>query len=136
AGIVTAVTSPSAVTVDGYAVSITDSALQVCELAPQLNTAAALDGTLQPTGAILAADFCAGQAQGHFVGVVTIDNTDYYGDALLTADGSLRLYVGGPYANGGNLQLAKPKASEQFVGKVAITGLGVRGSGVVIGQEC
>src|SRR4029077_20647720 len=52
------------------------------------------------------------------------------------ADGSLRLYVGGPYANGGNLQLAKPKASEQFVGKVAITGLGVRGSGVVIGQEC
>jgi hypothetical protein len=70
------------------------------------------------------------------VGVVTIGNTDYYGDALITADGSLRLYVGGPYANDGTVQVAKPKASEQFVGNVAIAGLGVRGSGVIIGQEC
>ena len=135
-GIVTGVTSPSYVTVDGYAVTVTDAALQVCELAPRLNAPAALDGMLQPTGPILATDFCAGQAQGHFVGVVTIGNTDYYGDALLTADGSLRLYVGGPYADDGAHQVAKPKASEQFVGNVAIAGLGVRGSGVIIGQEC
>jgi hypothetical protein len=135
-GIVTAVTSPATVTVDGYAVSITGAALEVCGLTPRLNAPAALDGTLQPTGAILAADFCAGLVQGRFVGTVTIGNTDYYGDALLTADGLLRLYVGGPYANGGNLQVDKPKASEQFVGNVTISALGVTGSGVIIGQGC
>jgi len=35
---------------------------------------------------------------GHFIGTVTIGDVDYYGDALLTSDGAIRVYVGGPYA--------------------------------------
>ncbi len=57
-GIVTAVASPSEVSVDGYAVSVTDVATQACGVSPQLGIAATLDGTLQPSGDILAADFC------------------------------------------------------------------------------
>jgi len=57
-GIVTAVASPSEVSVDGYAVSVTDVAIQACGVSPQLGIAASLDGTLQPSGDILAADFC------------------------------------------------------------------------------
>jgi hypothetical protein len=57
-GIVTAVASPSEVSVDGYAVSVTDVAIKACGVSPQLGIAATLDGTLQPSGDILAADFC------------------------------------------------------------------------------
>jgi hypothetical protein len=57
-GIVTAVASPSEVSVDGYAVSVTDAAIQACGSPPQLGTVAALDGTLEASGDILAADFC------------------------------------------------------------------------------
>ena len=39
--------------------------------------------------------------QGRYVGTVTIGGLQYFGDALLTADGLIRLYVGGPYDGGG-----------------------------------
>ncbi len=74
--------------------------------------------------------------QGHFIGAVTIDNADYYGDALLTADGAVRLYVGGPYINDGLIELSKPDSSAQFVGKVDGHDSQASGSGVIIGQLC
>ena len=74
--------------------------------------------------------------QGRFVGSVTIGNVDYYGDALLTGDGAVRLYVGGPYASDGTLQLTRPDSSVQFVGKVDGHGNQASGSGVIIGQLC
>jgi len=57
-GIVTAVASPSEVSVDGYAVSVTDAAIQACGAPPQLGAAASLDGTSLSSGDILAADLC------------------------------------------------------------------------------
>lgn len=35
---------------------------------------------------------------------------------FLTADGSMRLYGGGPYSDSGALQVSRPAASQQFVG--------------------
>jgi hypothetical protein len=58
-GIVTAVASPSEVRVDGYTVSVTNAAIQACGAPPQLGAGAALDGTLQASGEVSAADFCA-----------------------------------------------------------------------------
>ena len=73
---------------------------------------------------------------GWFVGTVTIDGTDRYGDAVVSADGAMRLYVGDPYVAGGALQETRAKSSEQFVGRLDLLGTAASGSGVVIGQQC
>jgi hypothetical protein len=59
-----------------------------------------------------------------------------FGDAYLTSDGSLRLYVGGPYTNDGALQETVPARSEQLVGTLNVSGDQARGTGLVIGQQC
>jgi hypothetical protein len=74
-------------------------------------------------------------AHGYFVGTVTIGETDYYGDALVTVDGAMRLYVGGPYSPSGVIQGRTPGGSVQFVGEVARFDQ-LAGQGLVIGQEC
>src|ERR1035438_1665192 len=43
--------------------------------------------------------------QGRYVGTVTIGDVRYFGDAILTADGLIRLYVGGPGGNDGTIQM-------------------------------
>lgn len=73
---------------------------------------------------------------GRFVGKVTIGETAYFGDALLTVDGAIRLYVGGPYAPSGVIQGRTPEGSAQVVGTVEVHGDQVSGTGVVIGQGC
>ncbi len=73
---------------------------------------------------------------GHYVGAVKIADVTYFGDAVFTQDGEVRLYVGGPYDNGGELQLTRPESSEQFVGTVAMGDGQLSGSGLIIGQEC
>jgi hypothetical protein len=76
--------------------------------------------------------------QGHFVGTVSTANETLFGDGFLTADGSMRLYVGGPYDPTGALQMTRPAASQQFVGtfKVSADHSGATGTGTVIGQQC
>jgi hypothetical protein len=75
---------------------------------------------------------------GRYVGSVTIDGVSYFGDALFTTDGEVRLYVGGPYdCCGGALQEVRPDSSMQFVGIVsAVTSDKASGHGVIIGQGC
>ena len=73
---------------------------------------------------------------GHYVGAVRIADVTYFGDAVVTADGAVRLYIGGPYDDGGELQVARPESSEQFVGKIQMSAGQWSGSGVIIGQEC
>ena len=73
---------------------------------------------------------------GHYVGAVKIADVTYFGDAVFTQDGEVRLYVGGPYDNGGELQLTRPGSSEQFVGTVEMGDRQLSGSGLIIGQEC
>ncbi|HSC05837.1 MAG TPA: hypothetical protein VLD59_03330 [Steroidobacteraceae bacterium] len=74
--------------------------------------------------------------QGHLIGKVTIiDVGEYYGEALITADGAVRLYVGGPYVTNSVVEQARPASSAQFVGTLDSQG-GYSGTGVVIGQGC
>ena len=73
---------------------------------------------------------------GHYVGAVKIADVTYFGDAVFTQDGAVRLYVGGTYDNGGELQLTRPESSEQFVGTVKMVDGQLSGSGLIIGQEC
>jgi hypothetical protein len=73
---------------------------------------------------------------GHYVGAVKIADVTYFGDAVFTQDGEVRLYVGGPYDNGGELQLTRPESSEQFVGTIEMRGGQWSGSGLILGEEC
>jgi hypothetical protein len=73
---------------------------------------------------------------GRYVGTVTIDGADYFGDALLTVDGAIRLYVGGPYSDSGALQLTKAKGSAQLVGSMDLLSGLSSGTGLLIGQGC
>jgi hypothetical protein len=74
--------------------------------------------------------------QGRYVGTVTIGGVQYFGDALLTADGLVRLYVGGPYGNDGVLQQTVPAGSAQLVGTLQRQTNQISGDGLVFGQEC
>jgi len=71
---------------------------------------------------------------GRYVGTVTIDGVDYFGDALLAANGETHLYIGGPYANDGTIQPSVPEGSIEFVSP-ARTPSGGATSGAVIGRE-
>jgi hypothetical protein len=73
---------------------------------------------------------------GHYVGGIKIADVTYFGDAVVTQDGAIRLYIGGPYDDGGELQTVRPKSSEQFVGAIQMSDGKWSGSGVIIGQEC
>jgi hypothetical protein len=73
---------------------------------------------------------------GRFIGTVKIGDKTYFGDALVTVDGAVRLFVGGPGSNDGVLQTSKPSVSEQFVGTVTLQGTAASGTGVVMGQYC
>jgi hypothetical protein len=74
---------------------------------------------------------------GRFVGTVKIGDRVLYGDALLTVDGAVRLYLGGPYASDGTVQETRPESSAQFVGKIGMhSDAQAVGTGVIIGQGC
>lgn len=76
--------------------------------------------------------------RGHFVGTVSTANQTLFGDGFLTADGSMRLYVGGPYGATGALPTGRPAASQQFVGtfKASADNSSATATGSVIGQQC
>jgi hypothetical protein len=74
--------------------------------------------------------------QGHFFGTVKIGNSQYYGDALLTVDGALWLYVGGPYAGDGTVQKSRAEGAVLLVGQFSGNGKRASGSGDMIGLNC
>lgn len=74
--------------------------------------------------------------QGRYVGSVTIGGVQYFGDALLTADGLIRLYLGGPYANDGLIPQTAPASSAQLVGTLQKQTNQISGDGLVYGQQC
>lgn len=97
-------------------------------------------GSGQSAGSTTSSAAAAGEPTqvltGHYVGAVRIADVTYFGDAVVTQDGAMRLYVGGPYDDGGELQVARPQSSEQFVGKIQMSDGQWSGSGVILGQEC
>jgi len=74
--------------------------------------------------------------QGRYVGTVTIGGVQYFGDALLTTDSAIRLYLGGPYAGDGTLQMSAPAGSAQLVGTLRGQANQVVGTAVIFGQDC
>jgi hypothetical protein len=54
---------------------------------------------------------------------------------LITSDGTMRLYVGGPYATNDVVEQTRPESSAQFVGNLD-RNQGYSGTGVIIGQGC
>src|SRR5687768_15384906 len=80
----------------------------------------------------------AGEAEGHgrFIGIVRIRNIDYFGDALVTDDGRMRLYVGGPYATSDSLQVTRAHGAMQFVGTIDLRNGAMFGSGVILVEGC
>jgi hypothetical protein len=69
---------------------------------------------------------------GRYVGTVTIDGRQHYGDALVTVDGAVRLYVGGPYVDDGTVQKSRPDLSAQVV----VYPDSVNNGGVVVWEGC
>lgn len=74
--------------------------------------------------------------QGRYVGTVTIGGVDYYGDALITADGFVRMYVGGAYVSDGTIQQSIPVGSAQLVGTTAHNTSDPNGDDLIFGQGC
>ncbi len=74
--------------------------------------------------------------QGRYVGAVTIGDVKYFGDAMLTADGLIRLYVGGPNDDSGVIPVTVSASSLQLVGTLHGQTNQISGDGLVIGQEC
>src|SRR5262249_806981 len=53
---------------------------------------------------------------GHYVGAVRIADATYFGDAVVTQADAMRLYIGGPYDNGGVMPLVRRGGERQLLG--------------------
>jgi hypothetical protein len=74
---------------------------------------------------------------GFFGGWVWINGEQYDGDALLTADGTMRLLIHGPYVPfGSGLRLSDNASTLQFIGSFTVAGNAAAGSGVILGPAC
>jgi hypothetical protein len=101
------------------------------------NGQGAMAVTYQAVPAVPAAPSESGDAwQGRYVGWVTIGDVQYFGDALLTADGLIRMYVGGPGADNQFIQQTIPAGSAQLVGTLQGQMNQISGDGLIFGQEC
>ena len=75
--------------------------------------------------------------QERYVGTVTIGGVAYFADAMLTADGLIRLYLGGgPATDIGGIPQAAPASSAQLVGTLQQQTNQISGDGLVFGQQC
>ena len=72
-----------------------------------------------------------------YVGTVTIGGVPYFADAMLTADGLIRLYLGGgPSDDSGGIPQSAPASSAQLVGTLQKQTNQISGDGLVFGQQC
>jgi hypothetical protein len=75
--------------------------------------------------------------QERYVGTVTIGSVPYFADAMLTADGLIRLYLGGgPATDIAGIPQAAPASSAQLVGTLQQQTKQISGDGLVFGQQC
>jgi hypothetical protein len=78
----------------------------------------------------------AGPWAGHYAGTVTIGGEEYFGEALVTPNGQIRVYVGGPHATDGSLLVTKPPSSAVYVGTLNAQGTQATPDGEFIGVGC
>ena len=112
------------------------SDLQAGEVVEVVGTINPESGDMQAQS-IATKDVSAQRLDGRYIGTVTIGDQQLFGDAIITVDGAVRLYVGGPYDSGGELQIRPAAGSAQFVGHLE-TASNASGSatGLVMGQGC
>jgi hypothetical protein len=67
---------------------------------------------------------------GYFSGTIFVGGFGYYGEALLTVDGLVRIYLAGPFG------AYDSAGSRQFTGRLEFVGGQGRGAGVVLKQDC
>jgi hypothetical protein len=72
---------------------------------------------------------------GSFIGGITMADGWYYAEALVTTDGAVRIYAGGPY-DPGPFNPFGPEGSALVIGEVEVEGEQALGSVVIIGQRC
>lgn len=78
----------------------------------------------------------ASPTAGRFVGTARMEGLDHFADALLTRDGTLRVYLGDLYSPSGAMQGSASGITLQFVGNVAESNGRVSGRGRVFAQGC
>jgi hypothetical protein len=128
-------TADAVVLIDGKPGTLND--LQIGEIVEVVGNIDPESGTMRAQS-ISPKGISEPTSHGRYVGTVTVGGQQLFGDALITVDGAVRLYVGGPYDNGGELQLTRPAAgSAQFVGHLeTATNASGSATGLVIGQGC
>jgi len=67
---------------------------------------------------------------------VNVAGVELFGDALVTVDGLLRLYIGDPYSPSGVLELSGAAAPAEFAGNLAVSGEDASGHGLLIAVGC
>jgi Domain of unknown function (DUF5666) len=132
-GCVRILTADAVIIIDGQDATLSDLEVgQVVEVS----------GNIDPESGSIRAESISSKvvsqqiSHGRYVGTVKIGDGQLFGDALLTEDGAIRLYVGGPYSSDGSIQTTKPAGSAQFVGAYDVNEGRATGSGVIIGQGC
>jgi hypothetical protein len=107
----------------------------LCVLAGCGGSGGTSDGSASP-GSVPGSTASAGSWQGRYVGTVMIGDVTYFGDALLTVDGAIRLYIGGPYPDSDAIQMTVPGSSAQLVGTLAPQQNQAAGAARIFGQAC
>lgn len=129
-------TADAVVLIDGKPGTLND--LQIGEIVEVVGNIDPESGTMRAES-ISPKGISEPTSHGRYVGTVTVGGQQLFGDALITVDGAVRLYLGGgPYSSTGALQLTRPAGgSAQFVGHLEAVGSGrASGTGVIIGQGC
>jgi hypothetical protein len=67
---------------------------------------------------------------GYFVGAISLGAADYYGEALLTVDGLIRVYIDGPF------DPSAASRGRQFAGLLEFLDGEAHGTGFLLEQEC
>lgn len=73
---------------------------------------------------------------GRFFGEVTVDGQVRIADALLTEDGLVRIYIGGPGPSSGLVQPTRPDGALQYIGDFSFQDAEVSSHGQIQGEDC
>jgi hypothetical protein len=102
-----------------------------------------IDSSLSPATPAAAAIEPPTGLDGFYRGTATIGDSLFHAEALITADGAMRIYIGGATADGAIASgaglpeaLLDPIEAAQFVGTLESAGASGIAHGVVIGQAC
>lgn len=77
-----------------------------------------------------------GGFHGRFFGEITVDGQIRIADALMTEDGLVRIYIGGPGPSSGLVQPTRPVGALQYIGDFAFQDAELSSQGQIQGEDC